>query len=102
MEAIMRTVTKALLAFGAVAGAATLGITGTDSAKAQGVYIDAPGVHVGVGHRHHHRRYYRGYDAYDYDRSYAGPRRGGGFNTWNGCPPRYTIQDGVCKPYRGY
>ena len=27
---------------------------------------------------------------------------GGGWNTWNGCPPRYTIQDGVCKPYRGY
>jgi hypothetical protein len=25
---------------------------------------------------------------------------GGG--TFNGCPPRYTIQDGVCKPYRGY
>ena len=24
-----------------------------------------------------------------------------GWNTWNGCPPNYTIQDGVCKPYRG-
>ncbi|HEY6023811.1 MAG TPA: hypothetical protein VIV34_06495 [Pseudolabrys sp.] len=33
--------------------------------------------------------YYRGYG-------------GGGWNTWNGCPPNYTIQDGVCKPYRGY
>jgi hypothetical protein len=28
------------------------------------------------------------------------PRRWGG--TYNGCPPHYTIQDGVCKPYRGY
>ncbi len=23
------------------------------------------------------------------------------YNTWNGCPPRYTVQDGVCKPYTG-
>ena len=32
----------------------------------------------------HHHRYYNYY--------------GGG--TWNGCPPRWTIQGGVCKPYR--
>ncbi len=32
---------------------------------------------------------------------YRGPT-GGGWRTWNGCPPRYTVQDGVCKPYRGY
>jgi hypothetical protein len=24
------------------------------------------------------------------------------WHTWNGCPPYYTVQDGVCKPYRGY
>ncbi|HEY2186725.1 MAG TPA: hypothetical protein VGH39_17170 [Xanthobacteraceae bacterium] len=24
-----------------------------------------------------------------------------GFRTWNNCPPTYTIQDGVCKPYSG-
>jgi hypothetical protein len=23
------------------------------------------------------------------------------FKTWNNCPPNYTVQDGVCKPYRG-
>ena len=23
------------------------------------------------------------------------------FKTWNNCPPNYTIQDGLCKPYRG-
>ena len=23
-------------------------------------------------------------------------------STWNGCPPHFTVQDGVCKPYRGY
>jgi hypothetical protein len=33
------------------------------------------------------RRYRRGYD-----------RRSVG----NGCPRNYTVQDGVCKPYRGY
>ena len=24
-----------------------------------------------------------------------------GYRTFNGCPPGYTIQDGVCKPYQG-
>jgi hypothetical protein len=23
------------------------------------------------------------------------------FKTWNNCPQNYTIQDGLCKPYRG-
>jgi hypothetical protein len=22
--------------------------------------------------------------------------------SWNGCPRGFTVQDGVCKPYRGY
>jgi hypothetical protein len=34
---------------------------------------------------------------------YGGPVYGGRrWRTWNGCPPNFTIQDGVCKPYRGY
>jgi hypothetical protein len=41
---------------------------------------------------------------------YAGPRysreamfyRPGRYRTWNGCQPGWTIQDGMCKPYRGY
>ncbi len=24
----------------------------------------------------------------------------GGWRSWNGCPPHWTIQGGVCKPYR--
>jgi hypothetical protein len=24
-----------------------------------------------------------------------------GYRTWNGCPPDWTIQGGVCKPYQG-
>jgi hypothetical protein len=23
------------------------------------------------------------------------------FKTWNNCPANYTVQDGLCKPYRG-
>jgi hypothetical protein len=23
------------------------------------------------------------------------------FKTWNNCPSNYTVQDGLCKPYRG-
>ena len=23
------------------------------------------------------------------------------FRTWNNCPPNFTVQDGLCKPYRG-
>ena len=28
--------------------------------------------------------------------------RPGRFKTWNGCQPGWTVQDGLCKPYRGY
>ena len=34
-----------------------------------------------------------------------GPRgyyRPGRFQTWNGCQSGWTVQDGLCKPYRGY
>lgn len=44
-------------------------------------------------------RYRGGYDGEDYVPGYVGGRR---WPTWNGCPPHYTVQDGVCKPYRGY
>jgi hypothetical protein len=39
-------------------------------------------------------------------RSYGGGGGGyyrpGRFRTWNGCQPGWTVQDGLCKPYRGY
>jgi hypothetical protein len=34
----------------------------------------------------YHHRYYNYY--------------GGGWGTWNGCRPGWTVQGGVCKPYR--
>jgi hypothetical protein len=57
---------------------ATLGMVG---AMAAGSVIPASALDIYIGHRHH------GY--YDY----AG-------GTWNGCPPDWTVQGGVCKPYR--
>ena len=80
------------------AGAVAIG--GTAPAAAQ-INIDVPGLHVHVG-RHRHGYYppparppYYGGGYYNGDGYYGG-------GTFNGCPPRYTIQDGVCKPYRGY
>ena len=40
-------------------------------------------------------------------RAYSRPSGGGyyrpgRFQTWNGCEPGWTVQDGLCKPYRGY
>jgi hypothetical protein len=54
------------------------------------------------------RRYYRDYDEpryYRYGEGYA--ERGyyyppGRYRTWNGCQAGWTVQDGLCKPYRGY
>ena len=40
--------------------------------------------------------YYSGYGG---GRGYYRPGR---FQTWNGCQTGWTVQDGLCKPYRGY
>jgi hypothetical protein len=97
----MRTTIKALRAFGLVAGAATLAIPGAGAAKAQGFHIDAPNVHVRVGHPHHWYYRHRGYGAYAAD-----PGHPYGYNydygDWRCGVPNYTVQGGVCKPYRGY
>ena len=77
--------------------AGAMAISGVAPATAQ-INIDVPGLHVHVGR--HHRHYYEPPPAPYY--GYRGYGYGGGNNTWNGCPPYYTIQDGVCKPYRGY
>jgi hypothetical protein len=77
----MRTLAIATVALSFI-GAAAIGTT--VPVHAQGFYFDAPGVHVGVGGPYYHRHYYNYY--------------GGG--TWNGCPPDWTVQGGVCKPYR--
>ena len=74
----MRTLAKKAVAL-VFASAMAIGMTAP--ATAQGIYFNAPGVHIGIGHPHRH--YYNYYG-------------GGG---WNGCPPDWSIQGGVCKPY---
>jgi len=43
------------------------------------------------------RPYYRG--RFYQGRGYYRPGR---YRTWNGCQWGWTVQDGLCKPYRGY
>jgi hypothetical protein len=97
----MRTITYAALALGFV-GAIAIG--SSISTKAQEIIFGGPGVGIEIITRPYgqrHSRYDRYYDNQRYAHQYIrGPN--GRYNTWNGCPPNYTIQDGVCKPYRGY
>ncbi|MCK9907499.1 hypothetical protein MXD81_00040 [Microbacteriaceae bacterium K1510] len=84
------------LALIVLAAASLMGTANVASAQywSGGYYYDGPP-------RHHHHRYYRDYD---YDRGYRGDRyyrEQPRYRTRNGCPPGYTVQDGVCKPYTG-
>jgi len=83
-----------------LASASLMGTAGVASAQwygGGGYYNDGPGPY----YRHPYRdRYYDDDDDRYYGRRIYRERRG--YRTWNGCPPHYTIQDGVCKPYRGY
>jgi hypothetical protein len=99
----MSVLTKTALSIALVSGAAMFNLAGTGVANAQGFYVDAPGIHVGLGERHHHRyyrRYHPGYGAYAAD-----PGHPYGYGVDYGDPrcgrPNFTIQDGVCKPYTG-
>jgi hypothetical protein len=65
----MRTLARTAVALGFV-GAIAIGTT--VPVMAEGVYLNAPGVHVGVGHHHGHY-----YDHY-YDRDRGGYDRDGG------------------------
>ena len=64
------------------------------SATAQGIY-DGP--------RYRDRERFRGERYGDRrDRGDRGYYRPGGYKTFNGCQNGWTVQDGLCKPYRGY
>jgi hypothetical protein len=88
---MMRTTAIVALAVGFV-GAIAIGATAP--AKAQGVYLNAPGVHIGVGNPGYQRQYQEQPRYYDYSPGY-------GNGNGNGCPQGFTVQGGVCKPYRG-
>ena len=89
-----------------LAAASFLGTTAAGSAQPYGgdrYYDDPAPTYRGQnrdrydnddGYRPRYRAGYR------YGYGYYGAI-GGGWRTWNGCPPNYTIQDGVCKPYLG-
>jgi hypothetical protein len=82
-EQIMRTLAKAAMVLGFVGFAAGAGMT-----PANAFSIDVPGVHVHVGPHHHYWGPHYGY--------------GRGYYDYAPCPRGFTVQDGVCKPYRGY
>ena len=100
----MKRITLLAIAAGAIFGS-------VGAASAQGIYLD-------LGPDRGPRPYYRDYDDgpryRDRDR-YRGERYGdrrgrgdggfyrpGGYKTFNGCQNGWTVQDGLCKPYRGY
>jgi hypothetical protein len=106
LEGIMKSITVLAIAAGAIFGS-------VGAASAQGIYLD-------LGNDRGPRPYYRDYDdgpRYR-DRDRRGERYGdrrdrgergdrgyyrpGGYKTFNGCQNGWTVQDGLCKPYRGY
>lgn len=77
-----------------IAMAAVISLSGP--AVAQGIYLD-----LGLGGQRQEYRENR--QPYIYrqerqDRDYYRPHH----RTWNGCQNGWTVQDGLCKPYRGY
>jgi hypothetical protein len=78
----MRTLAKAAVALGFI-GATAIGTTAT--VQAQGYF----------GYGYYSHPYYHAYRHYP---RYYGYYDGG--RTGNGCPPDWTIQGGVCKPYQ--
>jgi hypothetical protein len=88
---VAKGIAKSALALG-FAGAMAIGATAPAAAQ---INIDVPGLHVHVGR--HHRHYY------PQQGPYYGPGYGGYYgNDYRPCPVGFTVQDGVCKPYRGY
>ena len=74
-----------------LAVAALFATVGAASAQ---MYNSGPGYGM-----HMDQRYDRNYRRDNDDWRYRGRHHR---RTANGCPPHYTVQDGVCKPYRGY
>jgi hypothetical protein len=90
---MMKPVSLALLTATCIAGAAA---TAAAQPWGGGYYDDDPGPYR---YRYRERYYDDDGDRYYDRRNYYRERRA--YRTWNGCPPRYTVQDGVCKPYTG-
>ena len=99
---LMKKITLLALIAGAI-------ISLEGSAAAQGIYLDFgnnPGPRYrdyDDGPRYRDRERFRGERYGDRrDRGDRGYYRPGGYKTFNGCQNGWTVQDGLCKPYRGY
>ena len=94
----MKKITLFVLTAGAIIGGMSRsGAVG--SASSQGIYLDL-GPNPGPRYRDYDEPRYRYRERYgDRDRGYYRPGR---FRTFNGCQNGWTVQDGLCKPYRGY
>lgn len=79
------------IALATLAAAALLATGGAASAQ---IYYSGPGFGAHIGPRYEEPGYRRGWDR-GYERRAYRARAGK-------CPRNYTVQDGVCKPYRGY
>jgi hypothetical protein len=64
----MRTLARTAVALSFI-GAMAIGTT--VPVMAQGIYFNAPGVHVGIGHPYYHRHYYDYYGHPYYHRHYG-------------------------------
>ena len=97
----MKRMTLLALTALALTAGAIVSVAGPSSA--QGIYLD---LGPNPGPRPYYRDYYdepryRYREQYG-DRGERGYYRPGRFRTFNGCQPGWTVQDGLCKPYRGY
>jgi len=81
----MRALAKTAVALGFV-GSTAIGTTA--AVQAQSAYF---------GYGYSPQPYYHGYYYHRHYPRYYGYYGGGG---GNGCPPDWTVQGGVCKPYR--
>ena len=90
-----------------IALAASMIVSGTCIASAQyndPGYRDYPRYRDYDRPRPYYRERYRDREDYQERRSYGreGYYRPGPYRTWNGCQQGWTVQDRLCKPYRGY
>jgi hypothetical protein len=87
----------ALIVLAAASLVGTAGVASAQGYYGGGPYYGAPGPYYGDRYRERYydndERYYRG------GRGYYPPGR---YRTVNGCQRGWTVQDGLCKPYRGY
>jgi hypothetical protein len=95
---LMKKITLLALTVGAI-------ISATGAASSQ-VYLDI-GPNAGPRYRDYDEPRYRDRERYRErerygDRGDRGYYRPGRFRTFNGCQNGWTVQDGLCKPYRGY